>query len=120
MASHLPFLSGLDLLMIDDIHDRGEGKIVTSGTMVKPVSCCGEQLPVRPALTLTDKFKSLRAARKQWSEAGYKLVTVKEWRARYKVCKGCDSFVDGQCQECGCFMFIKALLAGMTCKRNLW
>lgn len=66
------------------------------------------------------RIHSVREAHKQWSEAGYELVTLSEYRRRYKICKKCGYLVLGQCELCTCFMRLKCLLAGMTCKANKW
>jgi hypothetical protein len=106
----------MDMPMIDDIYDRGEGKIVTSGTAAG-VDCCGGKTPT---ITAAVKIKSLRTARKQWAAAGYKFVPAKEWRRRLTICRGCPELINGQCRACGCFMRLKSLLAGMTCQLDKW
>lgn len=41
---------------------------------------------------------------------------------RFTACQGCDKFDKRleRCNECGCFMRVKAKLAGMTCPLDKW
>lgn len=71
-------------------------------------------------LTQKERLNNLNEARKQWAAAGYNLASKVERDRRYAVCKECDSFSAGRCKECGCFMKVKSLLAGMTCRLDKW
>lgn len=44
------------------------------------------------------------------------------YRDRMNICEECDSFrrLTRQCKECGCFMFLKARIAAMSCPLGKW
>ena len=44
------------------------------------------------------------------------------YRERMHICEECDSFLrlTKQCKECGCFMFLKARIAKMSCPLDKW
>lgn len=39
---------------------------------------------------------------------------------RLSICRNCDYFDDGQCQECLCLVRGKVILATESCPRNYW
>jgi hypothetical protein len=44
------------------------------------------------------------------------------YRDRMNICEECDKYfrLTKQCKECGCFMFLKARIASMSCPINKW
>ena len=44
------------------------------------------------------------------------------YRDRMNICEECDRFfrLTKQCKECGCFMFLKARIASMSCPIDKW
>ena len=44
------------------------------------------------------------------------------YRERMNICDECDRFfrLTKQCKECGCFMFLKARIASMSCPIGKW
>lgn len=49
-------------------------------------------------------------------------VSEQEFNQRMAICQGCDRYKKetNQCNECGCFLAIKAKLTGMKCPLNKW
>lgn len=98
--------------------DIGPSQIVTSTTQKRITTTVGpvKQEPLTWILMLKMFVQSMRF----WRKEGYSLVNKREHKRRYAICKGCKFMPEYQCQQCGCLMFVKSKLNGMTCKASKW
>ena len=64
--------------------------------------------------------KNLTQAFGAWAKSGFRLVDDAEYDRRTAICAQCRFLVDRRCVKCGCFMEVKAKLAGMQCPASYW
>ncbi|MBP5652006.1 MAG: hypothetical protein J6X17_01120 [Lachnospiraceae bacterium] len=42
------------------------------------------------------------------------------YRSRLSVCKECDMLISGMCRKCGCYVEVRAFVAGSDCPGGRW
>lgn len=42
------------------------------------------------------------------------------YEERLKACRECDLLLDGMCRSCGCYVELRAAVAGRSCPWNRW
>lgn len=67
-------------------------------------------------------LESAKAISKNIASGADLRVTDKVFNARMDVCRACPKFNANmaRCDECGCFLQVKAKLAGMLCPLDSW
>jgi hypothetical protein len=55
-----------------------------------------------------------------FAASGFKVADAEERGRRLEICGGCESYDEGRCRKCGCFMSLKARLASSRCPVGKW
>lgn len=66
------------------------------------------------------KIKNFAKAIKKRISSGVQNVTFEEFVERLSVCKICEYQKNGECQDCGCILHIKAWWKSEDCPKNKW
>lgn len=68
----------------------------------------------------TDKVKNFLLAISKYAINGFKNVSSEDYEKRLITCNDCDKNKHGVCQECGCFIGVKAKWATEDCPLGKW
>lgn len=70
---------------------------------------------------LTTQVKNLTTTMADFMFSGFELVTEKEQKQRFDMCKSCMYVTEGfRCSVCGCFMRYKSKIKAAVCPKGNW
>jgi Family of unknown function (DUF6171) len=92
-------------------YENMTAKIFTSRPDPKEV---GEPPP------LPDLMRNFYHEMRDWAQDGFNTENEVEINRRLNICQGCESFKEGRCMLCGCFMKLKARLSTGSCPSGKW